>query len=650
MAAQGHFEGQSVNRPLLFDSEDYTYWKTRMEFFLQGLVYQIWSIVEEGDLLVTNEKDKWTEDEKKKISLNCKAKSILCCALSKKEFNKISACKSAMEMWEKLRITYEGIDKVKETRIDILVTKYERFQMQPGESITQMFSRLTDITNGLASLGKTYEMGDMVRKILRSLPSSWTFKVTAIEKANDLKRMSLEKLIGSLMAHEINMERLGESSSRRKQSNALKAEDDVSEESSYESECNEGSDEEEAMLSRRLQRILAKKKKYQSGRRYFKKNKEFKKLEGKDSKKVEPICFECKKPRHIKAECPKLKKNEFRKKEGCKKFRKYKKKTMVAAWDNSSDSNSESTSSEEEEERANLAFMANIDDKERFATVKTKLCRHKAVDVADLQKNGMGSVVVAMERLKWTKLATLSEIVVPRSATFSTCTKADSDLMFWVIHNQSINMAEIIMERMKFASAQIWDKKTGVWTNTSVTEGEAIIGKTQEVQQEVGEAAVVAEVPAGPGVQEQAAQEEPQVAASPSVQAAATDIRECVSDIQEEQVAGIIQEIVEDIGSSERRIDDIPPKHLKPIEQFQVITPLTSMVGSVLRRVLDSIPSTQSVQEVAIVEEAMASSHNADVVMEEAPIQGEQEIVTKDVQLEDAPSQGEQSAEKEATS
>ncbi|MQM04564.1 hypothetical protein Taro_037369 [Colocasia esculenta] len=93
-----------------------------MEYFLQGFDFQIWSIVEEGDLLATNEKVKWTEYDKRKISLNCKAKSILCYALSKKEFNRVSACKSAMEMWEKLRITYEGTDKVKETRIDILVT------------------------------------------------------------------------------------------------------------------------------------------------------------------------------------------------------------------------------------------------------------------------------------------------------------------------------------------------------------------------------------------------------------------------------------------------------------------------------------------------------------------------------------------------
>ncbi|MQM06548.1 hypothetical protein Taro_039372 [Colocasia esculenta] len=117
------------------------------------------------------------------------------------------------------------------------------------------------------------------------------------------------------------------------------------------------------MLSRRLQWILAKKKKYQSGRRYFKKGKDFKKPEAKDIKKNEPICYECKKPGHIKAECPKLKKFEFRKKDNSRKFRRYKKKAMAAAWDNNSDSDSESSSNSEEEEKANLAFMADIIEK-----------------------------------------------------------------------------------------------------------------------------------------------------------------------------------------------------------------------------------------------------------------------------------------------
>ncbi|MQM09185.1 hypothetical protein Taro_042053, partial [Colocasia esculenta] len=111
------------------------------------------------------------------------------------------------------------------------------------------------------------------------------------------------------------------------------------------------------MLSRRLQRILAKKKKY------FKKGKDFKRSEVKDSKKNEPICYECKKPGHIKPDCLKLKKNKFKKKDSSRKLRRFKKKVMAATWDNSSDSDSESSSSNEEEEEANLAFMANVDDK-----------------------------------------------------------------------------------------------------------------------------------------------------------------------------------------------------------------------------------------------------------------------------------------------
>ncbi|MQL92058.1 hypothetical protein Taro_024670 [Colocasia esculenta] len=90
-----------------------------------------------------------------------------------------------------------------------------------------------------------------------------------------------------------------------------------------------------------------------SRRKFFKKWKDFKKPEGKDVKKSESICYECKKPGHIKTDCPKLKKAEFKKKDNSKK------KAMTAAWNNESDSDSESSSSDEEEEKANMAFIAN---------------------------------------------------------------------------------------------------------------------------------------------------------------------------------------------------------------------------------------------------------------------------------------------------
>ncbi|MQM10898.1 hypothetical protein Taro_043799, partial [Colocasia esculenta] len=114
-----------------------------------------------GDLIVLNPREKWTDNERKLLSQNSKAKNLICCALTRSEFNRISTCKSAKEMCDKLNLTYEGIDKVKETKIDILVTQYEKFQMITSEIITQMYSKFTDITNGVAGLGKMYNTGDM---------------------------------------------------------------------------------------------------------------------------------------------------------------------------------------------------------------------------------------------------------------------------------------------------------------------------------------------------------------------------------------------------------------------------------------------------------------------------------------------------------
>ena len=78
--------------------------------------------------------------------------------------------------------------------------------MIENETILKMITRFTDITNFLASLGKEYTQVEKVRKILRALTSDWEKKTTAVEKTNDLSTMSLENLIGNLMAYEIQLE------------------------------------------------------------------------------------------------------------------------------------------------------------------------------------------------------------------------------------------------------------------------------------------------------------------------------------------------------------------------------------------------------------------------------------------------------------
>ena len=68
-----------------------------------------------------------------------------------------------------------------------------------------MFTRFSDITNNLQSLGKSFSQNDIIRKILRSLTLEWEKKTTAIEEAKDLSNYSLEELIGNLTSYEVQM-------------------------------------------------------------------------------------------------------------------------------------------------------------------------------------------------------------------------------------------------------------------------------------------------------------------------------------------------------------------------------------------------------------------------------------------------------------
>ena len=122
--------------------------------------------------------------------------------MDKNEYNRIFQCKTATKIWGLLEITQEGINLVKESKINLLVHSYELFFMKDNETIVEMITRFTDIVNGLKVLGKTYKESQKVMKILRSLPSKWN-TITAIQEAKDLTKLPLEEIIGSLMTYEI---------------------------------------------------------------------------------------------------------------------------------------------------------------------------------------------------------------------------------------------------------------------------------------------------------------------------------------------------------------------------------------------------------------------------------------------------------------
>ncbi|GAV79198.1 zf-CCHC domain-containing protein/DUF4219 domain-containing protein/UBN2 domain-containing protein, partial [Cephalotus follicularis] len=158
-----------------FDGNNYNFWKTRMTIFLQSLDYQLWHIIVNGPRMPTRTiegvvspkpENEYNDNDFRILQLNSKAKHVLFCVVGPNEFNRISSCDSAKEMWDLLEVTYEGTNQVKESKISMLVHEYELFVMHDSECISDMFTRFTTIVNSLKNLGKSYSNQELVRKIL----------------------------------------------------------------------------------------------------------------------------------------------------------------------------------------------------------------------------------------------------------------------------------------------------------------------------------------------------------------------------------------------------------------------------------------------------------------------------------------------------
>ena len=112
---------------------------------------------------------------------------------------------------------------MKRAKIDLLRSQYENFCMQENETIDDMVTRFTKITNGLSSLGDAIDNDQRVRKIIRALPPSWEVKATTLKELNDKEEMELIGLIGNLKTHEMDRKAREEMTPLKKKAIAFKS-------------------------------------------------------------------------------------------------------------------------------------------------------------------------------------------------------------------------------------------------------------------------------------------------------------------------------------------------------------------------------------------------------------------------------------------
>ncbi|GJV19651.1 zf-CCHC domain-containing protein [Tanacetum coccineum] len=308
-----YLEGQSMQRPPLFESDSFIYWKNRFETYVKSKDLDLWHVITNGDFqpIIQNPETKLdevvpfkkqTDDLKRRLAKNNEAKMVIYNALPRKEYERIFMCNTAKEIWKTLLITHQGNSQVKDNKIDLLVQQYEQFVISEDESIDSAFARFNTIITSLKALDEGYSSKNYVRKFLRALHPKWRAKVTAIEESKDLTSLSLDELIGNLKVHEMIIKKDSEivKAKVERKSLALKAKKESSDE-----ECStSGSEDEEYAMA-----VSDFKKFFKRRCRFVRQPRNDKKTfqKGRDDKngKSERKCFRCGDPNHLIGECPK---------------------------------------------------------------------------------------------------------------------------------------------------------------------------------------------------------------------------------------------------------------------------------------------------------------------------------------------------------
>ncbi|GJR17261.1 hypothetical protein Tco_0965788 [Tanacetum coccineum] len=259
MESEKYLEGQSMQRPPLFESDEFIYWKNKFETYVKSKDLYLWHVITYGDFppIQNNPEtkkdeiipfDKQNDDLKRKLAKNNEAKMVIYNALPLKEYERIFMCKTAKEIWDTLLITHQCNSQVKDNKIDLLVQQYEQFTIPEEESIDNAFARFNTIITSLKALDEGFSSKNYVRKFLRALHPEWGAKVTAIEESKDLTSLSLDELIGNLKVYEVIIKNDSEMVKGKREQNrslALKAK----KESSVKYSSNSDSEDEEYAIA-----------------------------------------------------------------------------------------------------------------------------------------------------------------------------------------------------------------------------------------------------------------------------------------------------------------------------------------------------------------------------------------------------------------
>ena len=96
-----------------------------MKLFLQSQGLEIWEIVKNGFTMPEDMEEPTDPTERRKFVQNSKSMCAILGGLTGTNFVKFMHCKSAKEIWDKLKKVYKRDDKVKKAKLQIHRRRFE---------------------------------------------------------------------------------------------------------------------------------------------------------------------------------------------------------------------------------------------------------------------------------------------------------------------------------------------------------------------------------------------------------------------------------------------------------------------------------------------------------------------------------------------
>jgi hypothetical protein len=155
-----------VVKLVVFNGEDFGYWKNRTRNYLLSHGRAIWKIVQEA-YVIPDTLDHATQGELQRYENNYKALNLITTTLGRNVYDRVAHLETAHDVWLKLCNTYEDSSEIKSSRRDTYNRQYQTFSQKPGESLDDCFAHFESIVSSLRSCGPlAYSDNERVKQLL----------------------------------------------------------------------------------------------------------------------------------------------------------------------------------------------------------------------------------------------------------------------------------------------------------------------------------------------------------------------------------------------------------------------------------------------------------------------------------------------------